>query len=249
MPMIELIDLTDEELAALDTQPAASRLVVYPYLDGLDDHDRDVAIVAALRSLVCRGHVELRSAEPNQMVASGDAKPAQDALHIEDALRHLLGLRRSARRVVCLQRTVNDRTDFRYIYLLDDGVTLSEDVQAPGFHHFELSDDSQLVEALAHYVNPWARSGRSGTAVTIDPGAAGHHAQDVVERLGPLDSFSELFAREPDTPEERPTLLGVFTSGAGLFMSETRFDSGEPATIVPVTTDTLAQRIRSAIYG
>lgn len=216
----DLIDLTDEELAAIDTRPPRERLVVYPYLDELPEHDREVMIIAALRGLVTRGHVELPGPTELAGLLSATSHTAQVPVRLNPGLQQLLNFRRQAERIVAAQRTTNGSTEFQYVYRLPDEVALTENVSAGGVHHFQVVDNAQIPAALGDYTNPEAVPGATGRAITFDPSAA----------HGPLDDlqcFAEILVRDAHH-NEPPPLLGIFCTDNALYISRTRFAGHEP---------------------
>lgn len=247
---VQLVDLTDEELAAIDTRPAEARLVVYPFLDQLSQEERQTAVVVAFRGLAARGFVAGPDSEDLKKAAeqTNGSGTATVEIAMNEALKRLLELRATATRAVVAQRTISDQQDFCYLYLVEDGV-LVEHVEPLGLHKFSIYAESETANVLAAYLNPTEVKGADGGTEMIDAtqAAEGGAPKALVERLGAASSFGEFFLRHLDREEERPPLTGVFAGEGGLHMMSAHYLSLEPVAVTAISAKTLLRKVREAL--
>lgn len=245
---LPIIDLTDEELAAIDTRTEDTQLVVYPYLDQMSPTKRNEAIVTAFRGLAAREYVTGPDAQQLQAaLASGERRPTVD-IGMNEALSGLLELRR-APTVVCMQRTRGERQDFCYYYRVDDDAVLEEFIEPLGLHRFRLVEAGLLPGLLIDYLNPGGLLGYDGQPETVDASvaAAGGAPSELVDRLGAATSFGEFFVRHLEVAGERPPMFGVFAGDDVVYATESHFDSGDPVVVTPVSAGTLRRRVEGLL--
>lgn len=246
---VELIDLTDEELAAIDTRPPEERLVVYPFLNQLSEEEWQTAVIVAFRGLAARGYVVGPDADDLQRAAAEPDKKATVGIQMNEALRRLLELRSTAAQAVVSQRTIGDQQDFYYLYLLGDDGVLAELVEPMGLHRFRVYEKKEAAGLLVGYLNPMGIEGSDGDTELIDAAKAADGAAppELVARLGAAKSFSEFFVRHFDQAEQRPPLTGIFAGDDGLHLMKARYDSAEPVAVTAVSAETLRAQIEEAL--
>jgi hypothetical protein len=235
---VPLIELTDEELAALAGPPDG--LVVSPYLDGLQSAQRDQAVLTAFRGLVARGLVEA----PTRGSGAGAPVPDGELVEIEvrmsEALAQTLALRRVAPVVLCAQRTDAERTCWRYVHVVDDELALDEVVEAGGLHRFGLLRPADVPDALVDWVAPDGWHGTDGPAT--DVAASADLPYPLLERLGTARVVADLVVRRTgDGGGDR--LLGTFAGPDLLVLSSTRSVPGSAATLRPASRRTVRDAI------
>ena len=241
-PPVPLVDLTDEELAALDGPPVG--LVVSPYLEELEPAARDVAVVTAFRSLVARGLVlaptpEQATAAARAAATAGEELAAVD-VEMAEVLSQVLTLRRVADRVVCVQRTTDGARAWRYLHRVDDELTLDELVEPTGLHRYALVATPALLDVLVDWVVPEGVDGPDGAEVALDASAAadGRAGDALLERLAGAHVLADVTVRgRADAGPGR--LLGTFASPDGLHLSTTAFGTGGQVRLRPVSRRTL----------
>ena len=236
---VPLLDLTDEELAALAGLPDG--LVMTPYLDGLEAGPREQAVVTAFRSLVARGLVEAPTAEAAAAARrAGLAELLELEVRMSAELAQALALRRSAGVVLCAQRTVADGTAWRYVHLVDDEVALDEVVGLTGLHRFGLLRPADVPDVLLDWVLPDGADGLDGPASPV--GADGELPPALLERLGTAEVVADVeVRREGDGGGD--VLLGTFAGPGLLVLSSTRSAPGRVVTLRPASRST----VRAAI--
>jgi len=240
-PPVPLVDLTDEELAALDGPPVG--LVVSPYLEELEPAARDVAVVTAFRSLVARGLVlaptpEQATAAARAAATAGEELAAVD-VEMAEVLSQVLTLRRVADRVVCVQRTTDGARAWRYLHRVDDELTLDELVEPTGLHRYALVATPALLDVLVDWVVPEGVDGPDGAEVALDASAAadGRAGDALLERLAGAHVLADVTVRgRADAGPGR--LLGTFAGPDGLHLS-TAFGTGGQVRLRPVSRRTL----------
>lgn len=233
--MVPLLDLTDEELAAVDGLPTG--LVVSPWLEELDDAARDVAVLTAFRSLVARGVLVAPTVAQAAQAADGSGVE----LEMLAELSQLLTLRRAAPTVLCAQRTTAGATGWRYVHVLaGERIALDEVVEPTGLHRFSLLDPADVAAELLGWLLPddLAQGASDGPAVDVDPQRAADGATDaaLLDELGRAEAVSDVVVRRR-TDDAPPAVLGVF-AGRGLLVLSTTAP-GEPVRLRPASRETL----------
>ena len=247
-----LVDLTDEELAALDGPPVG--IVVSPYLEELEPAARDVAVVTAFRSLVARGLVlaptpEQAAAAARAAVTAGEELAAVD-VEMAEVLSQVLTLRRVAARVVCVQRTTGGSRAWRYLHRVDDEITLDELVEPTGLHRYALVATATLLDVLIDWVVPDGVDGPDGPEVALDASAAadGRPGDALLERLAGAHVLADVTVRSRD--DAGPCLLlGTFAGPDGLHLSTTAFGTGGQVRLRPVSRRTLRAALADQLEG
>lgn len=222
----ELPTLTDEEIVALDG-PAREQLVELPWLAS-EGVDREAAAAVALRGLLAKG-----IAYP--VHAEGDPTPRR----LEAGVEHtgLLTLRRTAERLVRLERQVSTGRRWIYAYVHDGGV-LAEEVDESGLHAFRVFTAAGIGPWLAGFVDPDGIAARDGDPVLLDQ--AQFEAQ-AGERLADTRAATTVTALAAHGPDQS---LSVYTSSTTVTLLTPRGGGGvgEPADAVElrdVSADTL----------
>jgi hypothetical protein len=242
-----LVDLTDEELAGIDIRPEPARLIVYPYLDDLDAHDRGQAIAVALRGLAAHGLVQA----PDKATLAAALATGTVDIQMSEVLERVLRWR-VAVRVVCAQRVLDGSESFCYLYLPDEASglagVLEESVDSAGLHQFRLHEPASAA-VIGFFFNPAGYSGADGPVEQVDAATAavGRTSPDLLDRLSRATCSGEFFLRHLDRDGERPSMLGVFSGPEGLYFSETEFGSSRPVRITPVSAGTLRDRIAAVL--
>jgi hypothetical protein len=236
---VPLIELTDEELAALSGPPDG--VVVSPYLDGLEAAQRDQALLTAFRSLVARGLVEAPTRESAcAAVPVADAELVEVEVRMSEALAQTLTLRRVAPVVLCAQRTDSARTSWRYVHVVDDELALDEVVEAGGLHRFGLLRPADVPEALLDWVVPDGWDGIDGPATDVAAGA--DVPLQLLDRLGTALLVADLVVRRAGDGGG-DVLLGTFAGPDLLVLSTTRSAPGSAAHLRPASRRTVRDAI------
>lgn len=239
---VPLIDLTDEELAALDGPPVG--VVVSPYLEELDPAARDVAVVTAFRSLVARGLVLAPTAQAAAAAAREAATTGEQLAAVEvemaEVVSQVLTLRRVAEQVVCVQRTTGQARAWRYLHRVDAELVLDELVEPTGLHRFSLVPAPDLLDVLVDWVVPDGLDGAEGPEVALeaDSAVAGRSGDALLEQLAAASVLSDVTVRGRDDAGPG-LLLGTFAGPAGLHLSTTAFGTGAAVRLRPVSRRSL----------
>lgn len=236
---VPLLDLTDEELAALAGPPDG--LVVAPYLERLEAGPREQAVVTAFRGLVARGLVEAPTAEAAAAARrAGPTELLELEVRMGEELAQALALRRSAGVVLCAQRTVADGTAWRYVHLVDDEVALDEVVGPTGLHRFGLLRPADVPDVLLDWVVPDGADGLDGPATPV--GADGQLPTALLERLGTAEVVADLAVRREGDGGGQ-VLLGTFAGPGLLVLSRTGSAPGSVVTLRRASRGTVREAI------
>lgn len=238
MPIVPvpLLDLTDEELAALDGPPDG--LVVSPYLEELPPAQREQAVLTAFRSLVARGLVEGPTAEQAQSAvrAAAGAELAAVDVRMSEALSQTLTLRRVAPTVLCAQRTYAERSSWRYVHVVDEELALDEVVEPTGLHRFALVRPGDVPDVLLDWLAPEGFDGTDGPAQEV---AAGAEAPGpLLDQLARAQVVADLVVRRRDD-DGADVLVGTFAGPGLLVLSTTRSGSGTGVSLRPASRRTV----------
>lgn len=233
---VALIDLTDEELAALAGAPDG--LVVSPYLESLEPAQRDLAVVTAFRSLVARGLVEPPT--PGQVTAAVRQAQGADLAELDvrmgEALSQALTLRRVAPTVLCAQRTSAELTTWRYVHLVDEELALDEVVEPSGLHRFGLLRPADVPDVLLDWLAPEGWDGPDGEPQQLDAGATAPGA--LLERLATAVVVCDVAVRRAGD-DGGDLLIGTFAGPGLLVLSTTRSAPGSPVSLRPASRRTV----------
>lgn len=233
---VPLLDLTDEELAALDGP--ADGLVVSPYLEALDPALRDQAVLTAFRSLVARGVVDGPTREQAQTAvrdAAGAPLAAVD-VRMSEQLSQALTLRRIAPTVLCMQRTDAELTSWRYVHVVDHELALDEVVEPTGLHRFGLLRPVDVPEVLLDWLAPDGWDGADGPAHELAAGAQAPSA--LLERLAAAVVVADVVVRRAGDGGG-DVLLGTFAGPDVLVLSTTRSAPGSTVRLRPASRRTV----------
>lgn len=243
---VVLVDLTDEELAALEAP--GEGLVVTPYLDELGPGQRDTAVVTAFRGLVARGMVDGPSREQAEQAArtaarAGGGTAAVD-VRMSEVLSQVLTLRRVAPRVVCAQRTVADLRHWRYVHVLDDELALDEVVEPTGLHRFALLRSTDVSEVLLSWLVPEGCESLDGPAQSLDPqdAARGRVPDQLLERLAQAQVVGDVTVRRVGDGGGS-TLLGTFAAPGMLVLSRTGSEYGSSVVLRAASRRTVQEAL------
>lgn len=250
LDLVALVDLTDEELAAIRPVPDEERLVYYPWLENLEPDQRDTAVVTAFRSLAARQLITPpgRDTDPDQLPAGGPDTPVAVTIGVDPLIAGALDLRDSAALVVAVQRRIGGWDDYRYWHITGPDLTVDELVEPKGLHRLRSLPTGNVVEAVLRYLNPAGVTGADGAAETVDPAAAitGDGPADLLDRLAAAHAVSTVVIRRPGT--ELPPLLGVFALPDTLVIDDAAYATGGPNTFKPVSAETLRQMLTDRIH-
>jgi hypothetical protein len=241
LDLVPLVELTDEELAAIRPVPDEQRLVYYPWLENLEPDQRDTAVVTAFRSLAARGLITPpgRDTEPDELPAAGPDTPVPVTIGVDPIIAGALDLRDAAQLVLAVQRRIGGWDDYRYWHITGADVTVDELVEPKGLHRLRTLPTANVVEAVLRYLNPAGVTGADGDAQTVDPAAAitGDAPTDLLDRLAAAHAVSTVVVRRPGG--DLPPLLGVFALPDALVIDEAAYATGGPNAFRPVSADTL----------
>lgn len=138
----QVITLTDEEIVAVDGEESVAPRYWWTTLSATD---RTLAVAVAARGLAARGW------------ASGDEAATEvETLDLRPAgpLAAVLGLRRSARRVLLAEQKSRHETRARVYYVHSEGRVLEEAVNSAGLHRFSTLPVETAVADLASWCDP-----------------------------------------------------------------------------------------------
>jgi hypothetical protein len=224
--------LTDEELAVL---AGPGGLVVSPYLAGLPDAEREVALRTAYRGLLARGIVDPPTPEA---LAAAVGEPTVELQVREDVLS-VVALRRGASATVCVARSTVLGQDYWYAHVVRD-VVLVEQVTPDGRHRFALAPADALGDLL---LDAAVHEGTTdGTGPEIEVADPDEPPTEVVEHLGSALVRADVVVRVPDDRE--PEMLGLFTGPGGAWVLSAQAGSGSPVTARPLTRAALDAQVR-----
>lgn len=176
-----LLRLTDEELAVLGPPAAGPPIIAAPHLEGMTEQQREWVLATALRSLVSRELVEVTNVdELDATLERAGRKGGQDEsaqvevdLRFTKGLDQVLLLRRTADRLLTVERTTSGGTVRTYAYLHGSDLILIEHVTGGGLHFFTLTSSvAEAAEAIRDLVDPYAvtANGLDGPVLELDSG-------------------------------------------------------------------------------
>jgi len=183
---LPVIALTDEEIAALDGDLAARGPVPLPWLDTKDTAARELACQVALRGLAARRLVIPFGAaggeadgEAGRGAGGGEAgrgagggEAGREYIALQDDLRAVLAMRRSAHAAAFALRESDGR--MRLLYLGSSGA-LEEAISPGGLHGFTVVGYTDAADRLAAFADP-----EDAAAAAVEPG------RDTEPRVLPL---------------------------------------------------------------
>jgi hypothetical protein len=137
---LPVIVLTDEEVAALDTDLADPGPVPLPWLAGKDEGSRTLACQVALRGLAAR-----------HLVVPLGQRNGSESIALRDDLRAVLAMRRSAHAALFALRQSDGQ--MLLLYLGDSG-GLEEAISPSGLHAFTVVSHAAANERLARFCDP-----------------------------------------------------------------------------------------------
>jgi len=153
---LPVIALTDEEIAALDGDLAARGPVPLPWLDTKDTAARELACQVALRGLAARRLVIPLGAAGGEADGevgrgAGGGEVGREYIALQDDLRAVLAMRRSAHAAAFALRESDGR--MRLLYLGSSG-TLEEAISPGGLHGFTVVGYADAADRLAAFADP-----------------------------------------------------------------------------------------------
>jgi len=174
---LPVIALTDEEIAALDGDLAARGPVPLPWLDTKDTAARELACQVALRGLAARRLVIPLGAAGGEADGevgrgAGGGEVGREYIALQDDLRAVLAMRRSAHAAAFALRESDGR--MRLLYLGSSGA-LEEAISPGGLHGFTVVGYADAADRLAAFADP-----EDAAAAAVEPG------RDTEPRVLPL---------------------------------------------------------------
>jgi len=174
---LPVIALTDEEIAALDGDLAARGPVPLPWLDTKDTAARELACQVALRGLAARRLVIPLGAAGGEADGevgrgAGGGEVGREYIALQDDLRAVLAMRRSAHAAAFALRESDGR--MRLLYLGSSGA-LEEAISPGGLHGFTVVGYTDAADRLAAFADP-----EDAAAAAVKPG------RDTEPRVLPL---------------------------------------------------------------
>lgn len=232
--------LTDEELSVV-ARPGP--MPVNPFLDELDDSQRETARRTAYRSLLARGVLDPPT--PAAIARAAAVRDGSVDLPVRDDVRSLVALREGAELVVAVARSAAAWQDFWYAHVVKD-VVLLEQVSSDGLHRFALLEAHDLPAALlAAAVHPDAGGAPTGGPLPVS--AAGEDPtppDEVLERLGTAFLRADVVVRRVDDTD--PPALTVFSGPDGCWVVDA---SDEPLRAEPLDVDATRAQVGDALAG
>lgn len=195
-----LVRFTDEELLLFS---ATHPVVDAPYLTGLDEGQRRLAVQVAYRSLCAHGAVAVDGGE---------------GMELPETIVAMLQVRASARSVLLISKATADVGVLRYHHLGSDIVVL-EDVTDDGMHEFRLTDPEKLPDEVDAFCAVEGVADGHGDPVMLTVGSftAGDLAQELWgEGVAQFDAT--VWRAAPDATHQQ-VLLGVLLGTAGSWSS------------------------------
>jgi len=164
---LPVIALTDEEIAALDGDLAARGPVPLPWLDTKDTAARELACQVALRGLAARRLVIPLGAAGGEADGevgrgAGGGEVGREYIALQDDLRAVLAMRRSAHAAAFALRESDGR--MRLLYLGSSGA-LEEAISPGGLHGFTVVGYADAADRLAAFADP-----EDAAAAAVEPG-------------------------------------------------------------------------------
>lgn len=195
-----LVRFTDEELLLFS---AHHPVVDAPYLSGLDEAQRQVAVQVAYRSLCAHGAVAVNG-------GSG--------MELPESVVTMLQVRASARSALLISKATAEIGVLRYHHLGSDVVVI-EDVTDDGMHEFRLTEPEKLPDEVDAFCTVDGVADGHGDPVTLTVASftAGDLAQDLWgEGVAQFDATVWRATRDPDHDQ---VLLGILLGTAGSWAS------------------------------
>jgi hypothetical protein len=187
---VQVIVLTDEELAVLAAGPAGPRVAPMPWLDDHDEPAREVALQVALRGLIARG-----------LAATGDA----GAINVHAEIAAALAMRHTWRAVILAERQEAAGAVTRVLYLHDGGV-LEETVSPGGLHDLTVTALPAAAGRLAGFCDPAGTATDHGSdgprTVPLGDIAAGDPPAEIAAARH-VTALDRIERRAGDRPAER----------------------------------------------
>ncbi len=230
--------LTDEELAIL---AGPGGVVVTPYLDGLDEAERETARRTAYRGLVARGVVDPPT--PTALAAAVGEPTVE--LQVRRDVLSLVTLRRAATAVVAVGRTTVATQDYWYAHVVDDVVVL-EQVGSDGMHRFALAPTADLPDLVVGAAVHPGCGDASGPVVALD-GDGSEPPREVVDALGAALLRTDVVVRRVE--DRDPPVLGLFTGPGGAWLLTADDDAEHPLTARPASRAELEATLRAAVLA
>lgn len=204
---LNLGSFSDEEIAALMFE-GEDRPVPTPWLDSLEEQERELAVAMGMRSLTVRGLVEALPLDDVSGTIRQTSPPEVWAL---------LGMRRFAQAVVVAERKTTLGTDWIVLYGQGQDRWLAEFITAQGFHEFVLARSLDTALALLSWsgVDPEAAVPDLDLLLTID------QVQQQDPRLEPVGrslvavTLSHTGLAAPD----RTQWYGLYSGPEGTYLS------------------------------
>ena len=232
--------LTDEELSVV-ARPGP--LPVTPFLDELDEGERETARRTAYRSLLARGVLDPPT--PEAVARAAAVRDGSVDLPVRDDVRSLVALREGAEMVVAVARSAAAWQDFWYAHVVKD-VVLLEQVSSDGLHRFALLEAEELARAvLGAAVHPDAGAAPTGgplpvPAQTEDPTPP----DEVLERLGAAFLRTDVVVRRVGDTD--PPALTIFSGPGGCWLVEAAV---APRLAEPLDVETARARLSETLAG
>jgi hypothetical protein len=171
---IEIVQLTDEEVALLDA-PGADHVAPLPWLEAVPPEHRDTALAVAARNLVVRG-LALPSLLDD---CTGDLSIA---LPVD--VHAVLVARRAASTVAIAQRRTAEVTATRVLYVQGGDGSVEEHVSPGGLHTFTAGPLDAAVRELAGFADP-------DGAASVDGESDELNLADIATGSAPVDRLAE----------------------------------------------------------
>ena len=155
---IEVVSLTDEELALLDG-PGADHVAPLPWFDTVPPEQRDTALAVAARNLVVRGLA--LPAFPHESTGSV-------SVALPDDVHAVLAARRAASTVLIAQRRTAEASATRVLYVQGDDGVVEEHVTSGGLHTFTAGSPEAALRELTGFVDPDGAATHDGIPVELE---------------------------------------------------------------------------------
>lgn len=231
---VQVVVLTDEELAVLAAEPAGQRVAPMPWLDGRDEPARDLALRVALRGLMARGLVT--PTDTNGIAVHSDIAAA-------------IALRHGWRAVVLAERRDAVRAVTRALYVHDGGV-LEETVSPGGLHDLTITAPEAAARRLAGFCDPATAAAEQGGAeprtVPLEAIAAGDLPAEVSDARH-VTALGRVERRADEPPAERRAT--VYALDDRVILAEPALAEDKPALRFTTAGPDALRRVTADLIG
>ncbi|MFI7589542.1 hypothetical protein ACIB24_20950 [Spongisporangium articulatum] len=235
---VEVVRLTDEELAVLDG-PQSDHVAPLPWLSALPETEQETARTVAARSLAVRG-----VARPSAI----DETTGDVVLAVDGDTHAVLAARRSSSGFVIAERRSDQESITHVLYVQGAAGVVDETVNQAGLHVFSAGPTAPAVDALVAFLDPAGVATTDGPAEEVDLGAAASGVLPEAEADVLLVAVLVVVTAGPDGRAEQRRLT-VMTKQDEVRLAEAGTgEAGRPAALIrSVGPETLRDRVQELV--